>query len=84
MIVSPIHPRDFGTPSIILIAAATADVSSTAIRQRIAAGHSIGGLVPPRVQQHIERHGLYTSATPGRRAIDAAELPPAGRLHGQE
>ena len=80
----PIDPVAYGTPLIILIDAPTADVSSTAIRQRIAAGESISGLVPARVQQHIERHGLYTSATPGRRAIDAAELPAAGRLHGQE
>jgi nicotinate-nucleotide adenylyltransferase len=71
-------------PLIFLIDEPTTDVSSTAIRQRIAAGEPIGGLVPPRVQQHIEQHGLYTSATPGRRAMDAAEVPAAGRLHGQE
>jgi nicotinate-nucleotide adenylyltransferase len=84
MIAPPIDPLADRTPSIILIDAPTADVSSTAIRQRIAAGESIAGLVPARVQQHIEQHGLYTSATSGRRAIDAAELPAAGRLHGQE
>jgi hypothetical protein len=59
-------------------------VSSTAIRQRIAAGESISGLVPAGVQQHIERHGLYISATSGRRASDAVEMPAAGRLHGKE
>jgi nicotinate-nucleotide adenylyltransferase len=84
MAAPPIDPRDYGTPLIILIDAPTADVSSTAIRHRIAAGGSIHGLVPARVEQHIEQHGLYTSATPGRRAIDAMELPAAGRLHGQE
>jgi len=84
MTVAPIDPLDYGTPLIILIDAPTADVSSTAIRRRIAAGEPITGQVPARVQQHIEQHGLYTSATPGRRAIDAAELPAAGRLHGQE
>jgi nicotinate-nucleotide adenylyltransferase len=71
-------------PLIILIDAATADVSSTAIRERRASGESIAGLVLPRVQQHIERHGLYTPMTPGRRASDAPHTAPAGRLHGQE
>jgi nicotinate-nucleotide adenylyltransferase len=73
-----------GRPLIFLIDAQTADVSSTAIRQRIASGESIEGLVPPRVQQHIEQHGLYTSPTPGRRASDATEGPAAGRLHGKD
>jgi nicotinate-nucleotide adenylyltransferase len=56
-------------PSIILIEAATADVSSTDIRQRCETGVSIAGLVPPGVQQHIEQHGLYSQA---------------GKLHGQD
>jgi nicotinate-nucleotide adenylyltransferase len=73
-----------GEPAIVLIDRPTADVSSSAIRQRRAAGQSIAGLVPPLVQQHIERHGLYTSNTPGRRAADAAVRPQAGRLHGQD
>jgi nicotinate-nucleotide adenylyltransferase len=55
--------------SIYLIEAATADVSSTDIRQRRAAGVSIAGLVPPGVQQHIEQHGLYSQA---------------GNVHGQD
>jgi nicotinate-nucleotide adenylyltransferase len=71
-------------PLIILLDATTADVSSTAIRQRRADDHSIAGLVPPNVQQHIEHHGLYTSTTPGRRASDAQRAPAAGRLHGKE
>ena len=71
-------------PMILLIDALTADVSSTAIRNRVAAGDSIDGLVPPGVQQHIEQHGLYTSMTPGRRALDSARGPAAGRLHGQD
>jgi nicotinate-nucleotide adenylyltransferase len=70
-------------PLIILIEAVTADVSSTAIRQRRAGGESIGGLVDPGVQQHIEQHGLYTSMFPGRRASDQVPGPAAGRLHGQ-
>jgi nicotinate-nucleotide adenylyltransferase len=55
---------------IISIDAPTADVSATDIRQRIAAGESIAGLVPPAVRQHIERHGLYTTMS--------------GRLHGED
>ena len=70
-------------PLIILIDAPTADVSSTAIRDRLANGESIDGLVLPGVRQHIEQHGLYTSSTPGRRGADAPPIPAAGRLHGQ-
>lgn len=55
------------TPSIILIDAVTADVSSTAIRARLAAGEPIEGMLDPRVQQHVEQHGLYRAATPDRR-----------------
>jgi nicotinic acid mononucleotide adenylyltransferase len=44
---------------IFLIDAITADVSSTAIRQRLADGRPIGDVVPPAVDQHIQRHGLY-------------------------
>ena len=71
-------------PLIILIDAPTADVSSTAIRERLATGEDISGLVPPHVQQHIEHHGLYSSMTPGRRQSDAARTPAAGRLHGKD
>jgi len=71
-------------PLIILIDAPTADVSSTAIRERRVRGESIAGLVPSHVQQHIEHHGLYTAMTPGRRASDAPRIPPAGRLHDKE
>jgi len=71
-------------PLIILIDAPTADVSSTAIRERLAAGESVGGLVPPHVQQHIEHHGLYASPTPGRRRSDVPRIPAAGGLHGKD
>jgi nicotinate-nucleotide adenylyltransferase len=84
MVDAPLGALDQIEPSIILIDAPTASVSSTAIRRALAAGESIAGLVPPRVQQHIEHHGLYTSMTPGRRASDAQRMPAAGRLHGQE
>jgi nicotinate-nucleotide adenylyltransferase len=72
------------TTSIFLITAPTADVSSTAIRSRIAAGQSIAGMVPAAVQQHIERHGLYASAPDAQRGADAIATPSAGRLHGQD
>jgi nicotinate-nucleotide adenylyltransferase len=84
MVTHPIDVSSSTRPLIILIDAPTADVSSTAIRDRLAAGEPIGGLVLPSVQQHIERHGLYTPITPGRRASDAPHTSPAGRLHGQE
>jgi nicotinate-nucleotide adenylyltransferase len=71
-------------PLIILIDAPTADVSSTAIRQRLSERESIAGLVPPHVQQHIEQHGLYSSMTPGRRRSDAPRIPAADRLHGKD
>jgi nicotinate-nucleotide adenylyltransferase len=71
-------------PAIILIDAPTPDVSSTAIRERVAGGGSIAAMVPPAVQQHIEQHGLYTSMGSGRRASDAQAPPEAGRLHGQD
>jgi len=84
MVTAPADALSSPIPLIILIDAPTADVSSTAIRERLAAGDSIAGMVPPRVQQHIEQHGLYTSTRRGRRALDAQAESPAGRLHGQE
>ena len=59
-----------GAPTIVLIDAPTADVSSTVIRQLRARGQSIGGLVPEAVQQHIEQHALYTPSRPGRRMVE--------------
>ena len=44
---------------ILLVEALTRDVSSTAIRGRIAGGESIDDLVPPAVARHIVRHHLY-------------------------
>ena len=84
IVTRPLDVLSSQIPLIILIDVPTADVSSTAIRDRLAAGESIAGLVLPRVQQHIEQHRLYTSKTPGRRASDAQPASPAGRLHGQE
>jgi len=58
------------TPAIILIDAATSDVSSTDIRSRLGRGESIEGLVGPPVQQHILQHGLYRGSWTVRR-VDA-------------
>jgi len=71
-------------PLIILIDAVTADVSSSAIRHRVANGESIAGLVPAGVQQHIEQHGLYTPASIDPAGPGTAAEPAAGRLHGHE
>jgi nicotinate-nucleotide adenylyltransferase len=83
--VQPERPAAAGLregPLIFLINAQTADVSSTAIRQRRAAGESIAGLVPPMVEQHIERHGLYSLTETDRRPENAGQTSAAGRLHG--
>jgi nicotinate-nucleotide adenylyltransferase len=61
-----------GKPAIYLLHAATPDVSSTIVRERLRRGDSIAGLVPPLVEAHIHQHRLYASA---------AE---AEQLHGQD
>jgi len=49
-----------GPTAVVLVEAATPDVSSTDIRRRLRAGESIAGLVPAPVENHIRRHGLYS------------------------
>jgi nicotinic acid mononucleotide adenylyltransferase len=49
-------------PSILLIDAETADVSSTEIRRRFAQGQPLGGRVPDSIERYARRHGLYNSA----------------------
>ena len=44
---------------VILIEAATPDISSTEIRRRLGAGESIAGLVPDFVATYIAHHRLY-------------------------
>jgi nicotinate-nucleotide adenylyltransferase len=46
-------------PRVSLVEARTRDVSSTTIRQRLAAGESIDDLVPAPVARHILAHQLY-------------------------
>jgi nicotinate-nucleotide adenylyltransferase len=77
----PLDPLEQLDATIVLISAPTADVSSTAIRQRRAEGRSITGLVDPETEQHIEQHGLYTPMTPGRRLNDRPLPHSADRLH---
>jgi nicotinic acid mononucleotide adenylyltransferase len=43
----------------VLVDAPTAPVSSTSIRQRIADGQTVAGLVPAAVAAYIQAHGLY-------------------------
>jgi len=35
------------------------DISSTEIRERLARGQTLKGLVPPSVEQYIRTHELY-------------------------
>jgi nicotinate-nucleotide adenylyltransferase len=78
----PVTEVQGDAPAVILIDAVTADVSSTAIRARCAARQPIAQLVDPRVEHHIEQHGLYSSPRAGRRAGDQPPGRAAGRMHG--
>lgn len=64
--------RSAPVSSVFLLETATADVSSTAVRDRLRRGLNVRGLVPPAVEQHILQHGLYTAALA------------ANQLHGQD
>jgi nicotinic acid mononucleotide adenylyltransferase len=50
---------DDGPPRIFLVHARTRDVSSTQIRERLAAAQPIDDLVPASVARHILKHHLY-------------------------
>jgi nicotinate-nucleotide adenylyltransferase len=50
------------SPGIFLIEAKTADVSSTQVRQGLAAGNRLAGLLPEAVAEYAVRHGLYADA----------------------
>ena len=54
--------RTDGGTLIFLLQAPTTDVSSTRVRERLARGESVTGLVPPLVETHIRQHGLYAAA----------------------
>jgi nicotinate-nucleotide adenylyltransferase len=49
---------------VLLLDAATRDVSSTTVRRNREAGRSIADLVPPAVGTYIEQHRLYTQRVP--------------------
>lgn len=51
-------------PAIFLLEVATADVSSTEIRRRVAHSQPIDGLTPPMVDAYIRRHRLYLPGGP--------------------
>jgi nicotinate-nucleotide adenylyltransferase len=55
--------RDFtgtGPTRIVLLDAATADVSSSGVRRALETRGSVDGMVPPAVAAHIRKHGLYS------------------------
>ena len=58
---APDLTADAGSCAILLVNAATPDVSSTEIRDRAARRLSLAGLVAPEVERHIRKHGLYGS-----------------------
>jgi nicotinate-nucleotide adenylyltransferase len=62
---------------VYLLDCTTPDISSTDIRARARAGRPLAGLVPPEVDEHIRRHGLY-GADPD---AAAGGRPAAGNLH---
>jgi nicotinate-nucleotide adenylyltransferase len=51
--------RSSAKTRVILVEAATPDVSSTDIRRRVRAGESLSGLVPDSVADYIRAHRLY-------------------------
>jgi nicotinic acid mononucleotide adenylyltransferase len=55
-------------PSILLVSAATPDVSSTRIRRLIEARGRLSDAVPSAVAEHIERHDLYQIPRARRRS----------------
>ena len=50
--------REYGT-EVLVIRNDLMDISSTGIKERIAAGEPITGLVPQAVEDYIDRNGLY-------------------------
>lgn len=70
-----------GDPRIFLVEARTRDVSSTAIRTRLAAGRPIDDLVPASVARHIAAHDLYDA---GARRRDGDSVGAVDDLHGEK
>ena len=60
-------PQTLGELEILLVDAATRDVSSTEVRRRLESGASITGLVPQSVETYIGQHRLYARQEAGAR-----------------
>jgi len=57
---SAFRDRPSASTRVILVEAHTPDISSTDIRRRVRAGHSLSGFVPDSVARFIAEHRLYS------------------------
>ena len=57
---SAFRDRPTSSTRVILVEAHTPDISSTDIRRRVRAGHSLAGFVPDSVARYIAEHRLYS------------------------
>jgi nicotinate-nucleotide adenylyltransferase len=57
---SAFRDRPSAQTRVILVEAPTPDISSTDIRRRVRAGHSLSGFVPDPVARYIAAHHLYS------------------------
>jgi nicotinate-nucleotide adenylyltransferase len=57
---SAFRDRPTSSTRVILVEAHTPDISSTDIRRRARAGHSLAGFVPDPVARYIAEHRLYS------------------------
>ena len=57
---SAFRDRPSAQTRVILVEAPTPDISSTDIRRRVRAGHSLSGFVPDPVARYIATHRLYS------------------------
>jgi nicotinate-nucleotide adenylyltransferase len=57
---SAFRDRSSASTRVILVEAHTPDISSTDIRRRVRAGHSVSGFVPDPVARYIAAHRLYS------------------------
>ena len=80
---APPGAADTAEPAIWLVHAKTPSVSATAIRLAAADNRTIAGLMPPLVEQHIARHGLY-GRSPVSPSPAAGPSKAASELHAQE
>lgn len=71
-VLRAIEPLGCGPEGVSLLRMAPVAVSSSAVRERVAAGESIDGLVPAAVAAYVAEHGLYAEAqrAPSERRSD--------------